>query len=154
MALSLRPIFLKKTMFDTLVTTQDQALCHLYFHCCLKDGVLTDTETDALAERFVTLGLQKNINFKNEMHAYRSYKDHITDEMIYLEHLMRLINPTNELALYSHCAELTISDELLDSSEETLLKNIATILEIDERKQNVIKSLVVERKVVETKKIL
>jgi uncharacterized tellurite resistance protein B-like protein len=141
-------------MFETLVTTQDQALCHLYFHCCLKDGVLTDTETDALAERFVTLGLQKDVNFKNEMHAYRSYKDHISDEMIYLEHLLRLINPTNELALYSHCAELAISDELLDSSEEILLKNIATILEIDERKQNVIKSLVVERKVVETKKIL
>src|SRR5262245_9169974 len=141
-------------MYDKLVKTQDQALCHLYFHCCLKDGVLTDAETDALAERFVTLGLQKDINFKNEMHAYRSYKNHIIDEMIYLEHLLRLINPTNELALYSHCLELTISDELLDTSEEDLLKKLATILEIDERKQNVIKKLVVERKVVETKKII
>ena len=141
-------------MYDKLVTTQDQALCHLYFHCCLKDGVLTEAETDALAERFVTLGLQKNINFKSEMHAYRSYKNHIIDEMIYLEHLMRLINPTNELALYSHCLELTISDELLDTSEESLLKKLAIILEIDERKQQVIKNLVVERKVVETKKII
>ena len=141
-------------MYDNLVTTQDQALCHLYFHCCLKDGVLTDAETDALAERFVTLGLQKNINFKNEMDAYRSYKNHIIDEMIYLEHLLRLINPANELALYSHCVELTVSDELMDTSEETLLKKLAIILEIDDRKQKVIKNLVVERKVVETKKII
>ena len=141
-------------MYDNLVTTQDQALCHLYFHCCLKDGVLTDAETDALAERFVTLGLQKNINFKNEMDAYRSYKNHIIDEMIYLEYLLRLINPANELALYSHCVELTVSDELMDTSEETLLKKLAIILDIDDRKQKIIKNLVVERKVVETKKII
>ncbi len=141
-------------MYDKLVTTQDQALCHLYFHCCLKDGMLTEAETDALAERFVTLGLQKNINFKDEMNAYRSYKNHIIDEMIYLEHLLRLINPSNELALYSHCVELTLSDELLDTSEEQLLKKLAMILDIDERKQVLIKNLLVERKVVETKKII
>ena len=141
-------------MYTTLVTSQDQALCHLYFHCCLKDGMLTETETDALAERFVTLGLQKNINIKNEMNAYRSYKNHIIDETIYLEHLLRLINPINELALYSHCVDLTLSDELLDESEENFLKKLATILQIDEQKQNVIKNLEVERKVVETKKII
>ncbi len=141
-------------MYDKLVTTQDQALCHLYFHCCLKDGMLTEAETDALAERFVTLGLQKNINFKDEMNAYRSYKNHIIDEMIYLEHLLRLINPSNELALYSHCVELTLSDELLDTSEEQLLKKLAMIMDIDERKQVLIKNLLVERKVVETKKII
>ena len=141
-------------MYSTLVKSQDEALCHLYFHCCLKDGMLTESETDALAERFVTLGLQKNINFKHEMNAYRSYKNQIIDETIYLEHLLKLINPTNELALYSHCVDLTLSDELLDESEEIFLKKLATILQIDEQKQNVIKNLEVERKVVETKKII
>jgi uncharacterized tellurite resistance protein B-like protein len=141
-------------MYSTFVKTQDQALCHLYFHCCLKDGVLAEAETDALAERFVTLGMQKNMNFKNEMDAYKSYKNDIRDETHYLEYLVNLINPANELALYSHCVELMVSDELLDTAEESLVKKIATILDIDERKQEVIKNLVVERKVVETKKII
>ena len=58
-------------MYSQLVRTQDQALCHLYFHCCMKDGVLSEAETDGLAERFVTLGMQKNMSFKDEMDAYK-----------------------------------------------------------------------------------
>lgn len=141
-------------MYNQLVRTQDQALCHLYFHCCLKDGVLSEAETDGLAERFVTLGMQKNMNFKDEMDAYKSYKNDIKDEKLYLEYLLNLVNPVNELALYSHCVELTVSDELLDTAEESLVKKIATILKIDEAKQQTIQGLIVERKVVETKKII
>lgn len=141
-------------MYNTLVKSQDQALCHLYFHCCLKDGVLSDAESDALAERFVTLGIQKNLNFKNEMDAYKSYRNEIKDETIYLEYLLKLIAPVNELALYSNCVELAVSDELLDTREELLLKKIGVILNIEERKQLTIQNLVVEKKVVETKKII
>ena len=141
-------------MYSTLVKSQDQALCHLYFHCALKDGVLSEAETDALAERFVTLGMQKTLNFKNEMDAYRSYRDDIKDEPLYLEYLLQLVNPVNELALFSNCVELAVSDELLDTREESLLKKIGSILNIDEPKQQTIQSLVVEKKVVETKKII
>ena len=83
----------------------------------MKDGVLSEAETDGLAERFVTLGMQKNMSFKDEMDAYKLYKNDITDERRYLEWLVKLINPANELALYSHCVELTVSDELMDASE-------------------------------------
>ena len=141
-------------MYSQLVRTQDQALCHLYIHCCMKDGVLSEAETDGLAERFVTFGLQKNMSFKDEMNAYKTYRNGITDEQLYLAYLVKLINPANELALYSHCVELTVSDELLDESEESLVKNIAAVLKIDESKQQVIQRLFVERKVVETKKIV
>ncbi len=141
-------------MYKQLIRTQDQALCHLYFHCCLKDGVLSEAETDGLAERFVILGMQKNLNFKDEMDAYKLYKKDIKDETPYLEYLVNLIRPANELALYSHCVELTISDELMDESEESLVQEIGTILKIDEAKQQTIQRLVVERKVVETKKII
>jgi uncharacterized tellurite resistance protein B-like protein len=141
-------------MYSQLVRTQDQALCHLYFHCCLKDGVLSEAETDGLAERFVTLGMQKNMNFKDEMDAYKLYKNDIKDESLYLEWLVKLINPANELALYSHCVELTIIDELMDESEESLVKKIATVLKINEDRQQTIKRLIVERKVVETQKII
>jgi len=141
-------------MYNTLVKSQDQALCHLYFHCCLKDGVLSEAETDALAERFVTLGMQKTLNFKNEMDAYQSYRNDVKDEPLYLEYLLQLVNPVNELALFSNCVELAVSDELLDTREESLLLKIGSILNIDEPKQQTIQSLVVEKKVVETKKII
>ena len=141
-------------MYNELVTSQDQALCHLYFHCCLKDGKLSPEETDRVADRFVALGMQKRMNFKDEMNAYRSYKNGIIDETLYLEYLIQLINPTNELALYSYCVELTVSDELMDIAEESLVKKIAIILSIDEEQQQLIKKLIVERKVVETGKII
>ena len=141
-------------MYNTLVKSQDQALCHLYFHCCLKYGVLYDSESDAIAERFVTLLMQKNLNFKNEMDAYKSYRNEIKDETVYLEYLLNLIASVNELALYSNCVELAVSDELLDTREELLLKKIGVILNIDDRKQQTIQNLVVEKKVVETKKII
>src|SRR4030095_6487918 len=141
-------------MYSTLVKSQEQALCHLYFHCCLKDGVLSEAETDALAERFVTLGMQKILNFKNEMDAYKSYRNDIKDETLYLEYVLNLVNPVNELALFSNCVELAVSDELLDTREESLLKKIGSILNIDERKQQTIQRLVVEKKVVQTKKII
>lgn len=141
-------------MYNQLVTSQDQALCHLYFHCSLKDGKLATAETDGLADRFVGLGMQKRMNFKDEMNAYRSYKNDIIDEHLYLEYLIQLINPSNELALYSYCVELTVSDELMDIAEESLVKKIALILNIDEEQQQLIQRLMVERKVVETEKII
>jgi uncharacterized tellurite resistance protein B-like protein len=141
-------------MYNEIVTTQDQALCHLYFHCSLKDGKLDSAETDNLADRFVAMGMQKRMNFKDEMNAYRSYKNDIIDEELYLEFLIELINPINDLALYSYCVELVVSDELMDITEESLVKKIATILCIDEEQQQLIKKLMVERKVVETGKIM
>ena len=141
-------------MYSQSVTTPDQALCHLYFHCCLKDGKLSPAEIDGLADRFVTLGMQKQLNFKDEMRAYRSYKRDIIDEWLYLDYLIKLINPINMLALYSHCMELLVSDEQYDRAEESLIKKIASLLDIEEEQQQIIQKLVLERKVVELQKII
>ena len=141
-------------MYNQSVTTPDQALCHLYFHCCLKDGKLSPAETDGMADRFVTLGMQKELNFKDEMNAYRSYQSDIIDEWLYLEYLLKLISPVNALALYSYCVELVVSDEHFDQAEEDLIRKIASLLDIDEKQQQVILKVILERKVVETKKII
>lgn len=141
-------------MYNQLEMTADQALCHLYFHCSLKDGSLSPEETDAMAGRFVSLGMHKELNFKDEMNAYRSYEKHIIDEWLYLEYLIKLITPVNTLALYSYCVELFVSDELFAQAEEDLLKKIASLLEIDEQQQQVMLKVMLERKVVETKKII
>ena len=141
-------------MYNQSVSTPDQALCHLYFHCCLRDGKLAPAETDSMADRFVHLGMQKELNFKNEMTTYRSYQAEIIDEWLYLEYLLKLISPVNTLALFSYCVELVMSDEQFDQVEEDLIKIIASLLEIDEKQQQVILKLIVERKVVETDKII
>ena len=141
-------------MYSQSVTTSNQALRHLYFHCCLNGGTLSPAETDGLADRFVTLGMQKELNFKDEMRAYRSYKRDIIDEWLYLDYLIKLINPINTLALYSHCLELVVSDEQYDRAEESLIKKIASLLDIEEEQQQIIQKLVLERKVVELQKII
>jgi uncharacterized tellurite resistance protein B-like protein len=68
--------------------------------------------------------------------------------------LVKIDKPVSTLALFSYCIELVMSDEQFDQVEEDLIKKIASLLEIDERKKQVILKLIVERKVVETDKII
>ncbi|SRR6266540_1667947 len=139
-------------MYDTLITTPDAALCHLFIHCCFKDGEFKKAEIDEAADKFVLLELHKELNFKDEIHKYKSYRNAIEDEAKYLEYLIKLINPTNEAALYSHCLELCLSDSQLDASENKLFETLGNILQLTEEEQNTIKKLMIQREVVKTNK--
>ena len=139
-------------MYENIIVDTDQALCHLFLHCCFKDGSFTTEEIDEVAGQFAALEMQKELNFKDELVKYRSYKSTITDENAYIGELIKAINPFNNLALYSYCVELGLSDNALEFSEMSLLKIIASILQIDEQQQETIQQLMVQRKVVETQK--
>jgi hypothetical protein len=139
--------------YVTIVNNQDQALCHLFFHCCLKDERFTKPETEDIAGKLVALGLPERISVGKELDEYRAYKPSITDEQGYLEYLFRLIKPVNELALYSYCAELCTEDQTLDPLEEALLRLIAESLELGEMEAQTINRLVTQRKTVEIHKI-
>lgn len=140
-------------MYTSVVKTQDEALSHLFFHCCLKDGELADAELNDVADKLVTAGLNKELNFKDEIIKYREYKPSITSEQEYLQYLVELINPVNEMALYSHCAELLLSDNVMTYEEAQLLTQIGEALGIDAAEQAITKKLMIQRKVVETEKI-
>lgn len=126
--------------------SQDEALCHLFFHCCLEDEIFTGAEMDDLSAKLVALGLDKKVNVKEELIRYRSYKSSISDERVYITKLLRLINPVNELALYSYCVELCLDDPFLDAREEALLNKIRQGLEIEEAAANTIHRLIAQRK--------
>lgn len=140
-------------MYTTEIKTQDQALCHLFFHCILKDGEMADMELDNVAGKLVSAGLNKELNFKEEIIIYQDYSATITNEQQYLQFLIEQINPVNELALYTWCAELLLSDNVLSSEEELLLKQIGDALSIDDHEQSIAKKIMIQRKVVETEKI-
>ena len=128
-------------------------MSHLFFHCCLKDGELSDMELEKVAEKLVAAGLNKDLNFKDEIIKYRSYADQLTNEEEYLQYLIEQINPVNEMALYSHCAELLLSDNILAPEEESLLKHLGDALGIDDTEQDVVRRLMIQRRVVETEKV-
>lgn len=140
-------------MFTAVINSQDQALCHLFFHCILKDGELADMELESIAEKLVVAGLNKALNFKDEIISYREYRESIADEQAYLQYLVEQINPVNELALYTYCAELLLSDNVLTEEEESLLRKLGDVLGLDEQEQAIAKKIMVQRKVVETEKI-
>jgi uncharacterized tellurite resistance protein B-like protein len=140
-------------MYLTTVSNQDQALCHLFFHCCLEDDRFTEPEMESLSGTLVELGLQPKLNIKDELISYRSYRSSITDETAYLKFLITFINPVNELALYSYCVELCISDPVLDPREEALLNKIAEVLEIEPGIAIIINKLTAQRKAVKIQKI-
>ena len=142
-------------MYTNIVTSQDQALCHLFFHCCLKDDQFTEAEMDNLSGKLVALGLQPKVHIKDELVSYRSYKPTITEESetTYLAYLIQLIKPVNELALYSYCVELCISDPSLDAREDALLNKLADVLEIEPGIALIIQKLMAQRRAVEIQKV-
>ncbi len=139
-------------MYTDYITTQNEAICHLFLHCCFKDGKFSHDEVDTVSEKFVDLQIHKDLNFKEELHHYTSYMPEVTDEEEYLRYLIKLINPVQDLALYSYCVELCLSDGLLSAEEESLLKKICTVLEIGEE-HITIDNLFTQRKAVELEKI-
>lgn len=141
-------------MYINEVKSQDQALAHLFFHCCLKDGNFDDNEMNEVSAKLVDLGLYKQLDFKAEVLKYRNYKNSISDESAYLQFLVKTITPVNNYALYSYCAELVLSDSNFDLSEETLLKKLASILDISEAEQSVIQKLYAQRKVVKAEHLI
>ena len=139
-------------MYNDYITTQNEAICHLFLHCCFKDGKFSSDEVDNVSAKFVDLQINKDLNFKEELQHYRTYQTSITDEDAYLKFIIKLINPVHDLALYSYCAELCLSDGSLSAEEQSLLKKLADILIIGEE-QNTIDNLVTQRKAVEMEKI-
>src|SRR5688500_16873196 len=140
-------------MYKSYVTTQEEAICHLFFHCCLKDEVFKEPELDQVAWKIIGFGLRSELNVKEEIMHYTTYKPNISDENAYLEYLIDLIKPVNDLALYSYCVELMLSDSSFELSEEILTDKIASLLEIGQNERDIIKKLIAQRRVVEIDKL-
>ncbi|MBS1662706.1 MAG: TerB family tellurite resistance protein [Bacteroidetes bacterium] len=140
-------------MYTSIVNNQDQALCHLFFHCCLEDDRFSEQEMDDLSGKLVSLGLRTKLSIKEELQTYRNYRPAIGDEQVYVRYLLSLIKPVNELALYSYCVELCIDDPILDAREEALLVKIGEELDIPTIDSLTINRLIAQRKAVEIQKI-
>ena len=139
-------------MYNTYINTADKALCHLFLHCCFRDGDFSEAEIDNVSAKFVTLGLQKELNFKDELVHYRTYKNTIINEQQYVQDLVAQINPTSELALFSYCLELGLSDNALELAEEEFLKTLGTILQIDAPQQETLRKVFLQRQLVAANK--
>ena len=139
-------------MYQDYITSKDEAICHLFLHCCFKDGNFSREEIDSVSSKFVDLEIHRDLNFKEELIHYQSYKSSINDENEYLQYIFKLINAVQDLALYSYCFELCLSDQQLSAEEENLLTKIATILDINDEKITIDK-LIIQRKAVEIEKI-
>lgn len=133
-------------MYTGLLKAPEEGVCHLFYHCCMKDGQFQESELNTISDKLVSIDLQKKLNFKDEMRKYKSYKDSITDEDIYLQYLISLIKPTNALALFSWCAELCASDSGISAEENALLFRIAKLLNIGETEKDLIQRLMLQRR--------
>lgn len=140
-------------MYKTYITSQDEAVCHLFLHCCFKDGIFSKDEINAIASRFVDLQIQKDLNFKIEVQHYKAYINTVSNEDEYLQHLFKLINAIQNLALYFYCAELCLSDKSLSKEEASLLSKIAGLLKISSGNKALLDKLAAQCKTVETEKI-
>ena len=139
-------------IYTDAIQTTDKALCHLFLHCCYKDGVFREAELDNVSAKFAALGLNKDLNFKDELIAYKNYRSSISSERMYIQELISKINPTSEMALFSYCLELGLSDSALDFTEKDLIDVIGDVLNIDKSTQDAIQKLLVQRQLVAVNK--
>ena len=140
-------------MVETIINSKEEALCQLFLHCCFKDGEFKEKELDFVSGLFVELDLHTSLNFKDEVVKYKNNKPLIEEETTYLDSLLKHINPVHDYALYTYCAEITLSDASLELGEEKLLDHLAGLLKIPAEKQEVLKALVIQRKAIELEKI-
>ncbi len=138
-----------KNIYLDQINSPDQALVHLAFHCCLKDGELQDSELDLISTTFVSKGLNKDLDLKEEMKTYQAYFTGIRDETAYLIFLLQNIAPRNKLALFAFCAEIINRDGNISLSEEVLLNKIAGLLYVKDTENITVQKLIYELNAVE-----
>jgi uncharacterized tellurite resistance protein B-like protein len=136
-------------MYQDKIVTRDQALCHLFFHCCLKDEVYTESEMDLLSRQIVNHHLNKQLDLKEEMIIYRCYFNEIPDDESYIKFLVQKIQPVNRLALYSYCMELRLGDNEMRPEEQQVLQYIGHALNLEEGEQAITKAIFIQRYMVE-----
>lgn len=134
--------------YTNFIQSSDKAVCHLFLHCCYKDGTFTEAELDTVSAKFATLGMNKQLNFKDELVAYKRYRLGIGSERGYIQDLIAQIKPTSQLALFSYCVELSVSDSSLELVEKDLMELIGDALGIDTSAQATIEKLMLERQLV------
>jgi hypothetical protein len=139
--------------YEKMIRTQEQALAHLYFHCCYNDNEFDEKEMDEVSAKFVHMGLNKDLNFKKEIKNYLSYKPSIKDDDVtYISYLISVISPVQDLALFSSCVDLSISDETLSLEDEELLMKIGKLMQIPDADQKVIRHLMMQKRIVRKQK--
>jgi len=139
-------------MYTGLLKAPEEGITHLFYHCCMKDGTFKESELSIISDKLVSIDLQKKLNFKDEMKKYKSYRDTITDEDMYLQYLIGIIKPANPLALFSWCVELCAGDGDISPEEAALLTRIARQLNIGDQEQGLLQRLMVQRNKVTVEK--
>jgi len=132
-------------MYTGLLKAPEEGLTHLFYYCCMKDGKFEEAEVNNITDKLVSIDLQKKLNFKDEMRKFKSYQSSITDEDMYLQYLISIINPTNNLALLSWCIELCGADGNISEEERLLLVRIGNMLNIGDTEQDLVQRLMVQR---------
>jgi hypothetical protein len=132
-------------MYTGLIKASEEGIVHLFYYCCMKDGKFDEPELNNISDKLVTLGLQKKLNFKDEMRKFKSYQNSITDEDIYLSYLISIIKSDNNLALLSWCIELCAANGNIGAEEGQLLARIGNLLNIGDTEQDLIQRLMVQR---------
>ncbi|NTS41213.1 TerB family tellurite resistance protein [Flavisolibacter sp. BT320] len=136
-------------MYREKIYSADQALVHLAYHCCLKDGEMQPEELDLIATSFVAKGVNKNLDLKEEMKAYQSYAKDLTDETTFLIFLISTISPKYKLALFAFCADIIYRNHQVTMGEEILLHKLAGLLYITETESTTLQRFIHEMYLVE-----
>lgn len=135
-------------MYRSEVVTKEQAIAHLFFHCCFRDELATDAEIALIADKIVALKLHDILDLKDEVRKYKDYQPSIGSDEEYIQYLQSLLPVQNKLALYSYCVELCLSDLTLHPGEAKLLMLIGETFAIPSAEREAINTLMIQRAVV------
>jgi hypothetical protein len=132
--------------YDHQVQTEEQALAHLFFHCCFRDEVATEDEVAQLSDKLVAAGLPASLSVRDEVATYKAYQPFLSDERAFARFLLDRVKPRYELALLSHCVELCLSDGALRPGAEAWLRVLGTEAGISAEEQRLVVKVCEQRK--------
>ena len=139
-------------MYRSHIHTSEQAMIHLFLHCCHKDGSISEKELKSIGSMMETIGLHPSPDLAAEASLYASYLPQLGDEVYYLQFLIDAIRPVNHLALFALCFELFLSDRKLAHTEEVMLSKLAHLLHIRPEECRTVQKLVLQLEEVKTNK--
>jgi len=139
-------------MYRSLIHTGEQALLHLFLHCCHKDGSFSEKELGAISGIIQSIGQDTQLLLAAEAAQYESYHLQIDDEVTYLQFLIDAIHPVHHLALFACCFELFLTDRTLAHTEEVVLSKLSHLLHIRPEECRIVQKLVIQMEEVRSRR--
>ena len=133
--------------YNELEMTPAKAFIHLMLMFCLNDDELQGNEPDNLSNYLTYFELNDTYDISEEINLFLRYKNSISNYSDYFSFLLSQLDQRYSHTLYLAASEFAVADGDLTDNDNMLLDALASVLEIEEYVQNILKHAIIGKKI-------